>query len=79
MVLRAIARVTFIESLRSRTLYVILVFGIVFAVAAKTMGYISSQEETEKMIIVAGLNGMTLFGFIIALFSGMGSSCSTTI
>ncbi|MFC1581956.1 ABC transporter permease [Planctomycetota bacterium] len=70
MVLVALAKVTFLESLRNRTMYILLLFGLVFVVLAKTLGYISSGDP-EKMILMAGLNGMTLFGFIIALFSGM--------
>jgi Cu-processing system permease protein len=71
MVITAIARVTFLESIRSRVLYLILLFAVVFVVMARVLGYLSSDEETEKMIIISGLSGMTLFGFIIAVFSGM--------
>ncbi len=70
-IIPALAKVTFIESVRNRILYIILLFGIVFIVAARTMGYISSGSQTRQMVVVAGMSGMTLFGFIIALFSGM--------
>jgi ABC-type transport system involved in multi-copper enzyme maturation permease subunit len=71
MVLKAIAKVTFIESLRNKTLYIILLFAFVFAALAKTLGFVSATTDPEKMIIIAGLTGITFFGFIIALFSGM--------
>ena len=71
MIIRSIAKVTFIESLRNKTLYILLLFSIVYIILAKTLGYVAPTTDKEKMLIVAGLTGMTVFGFIIALFSGM--------
>lgn len=71
MAIQAISKVTFIEAMRNRSPYIVLLFGIVFIIVAKTLGYIASGEGSEKMILVAGLNGMTLFGTLFALFSGI--------
>ncbi|MFC1479322.1 ABC transporter permease [Planctomycetota bacterium] len=71
MIIRSIAKVTFIESVRNKTLYILLLFSFVYIVLAKTLGYVAPTTDTEKMLIVAGLTGMTVFGFIIALFTGM--------
>jgi len=71
MVVRSIARVTFLESIRNKTLYVILLFSLVYIVLAKTLGYVGAETDREKMVIVAGLTGMAVFGFILAIFTGM--------
>lgn len=71
MVIRSIAKVTFLESLRNKTLYILLLFSFVYIILARTLGYVAAAADREKMLIVAGLTGMTVFGFIIALFTGM--------
>lgn len=71
MVIRSIATVTFIESLRNRTLYILLLFSVVYIILGRTLGYVAPTTDREKMLLVAGLTGMTVFGFIIALFTGM--------
>jgi ABC-type transport system involved in multi-copper enzyme maturation permease subunit len=65
----AIARNTFLETIRDRILNTILVFAVVLIIASLLLGQLSAGQDL-KIIKDLGLASMGFFGTIIAVFVG---------
>ncbi|HOJ39458.1 MAG TPA: ABC transporter permease subunit [bacterium] len=70
-----IAQNTFHESLRKRTLYIVLVFGLVVIGASKFFSFLTAQEEL-KMIQDVSFSAIEFFGALIAIFGALGAISS---
>ena len=67
----AIARNTFLEAVRDRVLYNLVIFVLLLIAAAIFLGELSGGQE-RKIIIDLGLSTMLLFGVFISIFVGVG-------
>ena len=70
-----IASNTFNESLRKRTLYILLIFAFIVIGASKFFSFLTAQEEL-KMIKDVSFSTIEFFGALIAIFGALGAiSC----
>ncbi len=67
----AIARNAFLEAVRDRVLYNLVLFVLLLTAAAIFIGQLSGGQE-RKIIVDLGLSAMLLFGVFIAIFVGIG-------
>ncbi|HEY5403396.1 MAG TPA: ABC transporter permease subunit [Pyrinomonadaceae bacterium] len=67
----AIARNTFLEAVRDRVLYNLVIFVLLLIAGAIFLGELSGGQE-RKIIIDLGLSTMLLFGVFISIFVGVG-------
>jgi len=67
----AIARNTFLEAVRDRVLYNLVIFVLLLIAGAIFLGELSGGQE-RKIIIDLGLSTMLLFGVYISIFVGVG-------
>src|ERR1044072_2278969 len=67
----AIARNTFREAVRDRSLYNPILFALLLIGSAIFIGELSAGQEA-KIIVDLGLSAMLLFGSFIAIFVGVG-------
>ncbi|MCD6407810.1 ABC transporter permease, partial [bacterium] len=65
-----IALNTFQESLRKRTLYILVVFALIVIGASKFFSFLTSEEEL-KMIKDVSFSTIEFFGALIAIFGGL--------
>jgi Cu-processing system permease protein len=63
---------TFRESLRNKTLYILLVFALIVIGASKIFSFLTAEEEM-KMIKDVSLSAIEFFGALIAIFSALGA------
>ena len=69
MKLRAIAINTFREAVRNKIFYMLIVFGIVFALSSRLVGLLTLGDATKVMKNV-GLASINFFSVLIAIFTG---------
>ena len=67
--IRAIAVNTWREAIRSRVLYVILIFAVLFLLASRFLGSISVGQDL-KIVKDMGLAGISIFSVLIAILVG---------
>jgi len=67
----AIARNTFLEAVRDRVLYNLVIFVLLLIAGAIFLGELSGGQE-RKIIIDLGLSTVLLFGVFISIFVGVG-------
>jgi ABC-type transport system involved in multi-copper enzyme maturation permease subunit len=67
----AVAANTFLETVRERVLYNLVIFAIIMTASGLLMGQLSIRQD-EKIIKDIGLSAMELFGTLIAIFIGVG-------
>lgn len=67
----AIARNAFLEAVRDRVLYNLVLFVLLLIAAAIFLGELSAGQE-RKIIVDLGLSTMLLFGVFISIFVGVG-------
>src|SRR6476469_5305209 len=67
----AIARNAFLEAVRDRVLYNLVLFVLLLIAGAIFLGELSGGQE-RKIIVDLGLSTMLLFGVFISLFVGVG-------
>jgi len=67
----AIARNAFLEAVRDRVLYNLVIFVLLLIAGAIFLGELSGGQE-RKIIIDLGLSTMLLFGVFISIFVGVG-------
>jgi ABC-type transport system involved in multi-copper enzyme maturation permease subunit len=67
----SIARNTFLEAVRDRVLYNLVIFVLLLIAGAIFLGELSGGQE-RKIIIDLGLSTMLLFGVFISIFVGVG-------
>jgi len=67
-----IASNTFNESLRKKTLYILLIFAFIVIGASKFFSFLSPQEEL-KMIKDVSFSTIEFFGALIAIFGALGA------
>ena len=63
---------TFKESLRKRTLYILLVFAFIVIGASKFFSFLTAEEEL-KMIKDVSFSAIEFFGALIAIFGSLGA------
>jgi len=63
---------TFRESLRNRTLYILLVIALIVIGASKLFSFLTAEEEM-KMIKDVSFAAIEFFGALIAIFSALGA------
>jgi len=63
---------TFRESLRKRTLYILLVFALIVIGASKFFSFLTAEEEL-KMIKDVSFSTIEFFGALIAIFGALGA------
>ncbi len=63
---------TFHESLRKRTLYILLVFALIVIGASKFFSFLTAEEEL-KMIKDVSFSTIEFFGALIAIFGALGA------
>ncbi len=68
----AIARNSFLESIRDRVLYVLLAFALVTIASAELLSLLTVGSR-EKIFKDIGLASMAIFGSLIAIFVGVGT------
>lgn len=66
-----IARNAFLEAVRDRVLYNLVIFALLLIAGALFLGELSAGQEA-KIIVDLGLSAILLFGVFIAIFSGVG-------
>lgn len=67
----AIARNAFLEAVRDRVLYNLVLFVLLLIAGAIFLGELSAGQE-QKIIVDLGLSTMLLFGVFISIFVGVG-------
>lgn len=66
-----VAKNTFIEAIRDRVLYSLLLFAVLMIVSSLVIATISAQQYT-KIVKDIGLTAISLIGIMISVFFGMG-------
>jgi ABC-type transport system involved in multi-copper enzyme maturation permease subunit len=67
----AVCSNTFLEAVRDRVLYNLVIFVLLLTVGSIFLGELSAAQES-KIIIDLGLSAMLIFGAFIAIFVGVG-------
>ncbi|MGK7900123.1 MAG: ABC transporter permease [Hormoscilla sp.] len=66
-----IAKNVFVETIRDRVLYLILLFGLLLVGSLQILPEVAAATE-DKMFLDVGLGAMTVLGLIVAVFVGTG-------
>lgn len=69
--IRSVARNTFVEAIRDRVLYSLLLFAVLMILSSLVFASISA-EQYNKIVKDLGLTAISLIGIMISVFLGMG-------